>query len=56
MLGAIELMIGGWWDIFTLEIPIDDGITFQIWQFFAFMVLVGFLYKKLFKQEGGASK
>lgn len=55
MLDAIRIMIDGVWSLLCISIPISSTISFTLWQYSFFIILVTVTVKYLYKQayDGG---
>lgn len=48
MLGAFQIMFSGVWSVLSIPLPLSDNISFNLWQFFLVMSLIGVILRQLF--------
>ncbi|ACL20731.1 hypothetical protein Dhaf_2705 [Desulfitobacterium hafniense DCB-2] len=52
MLQALEIIFNGVWDILSNTIPVSSTISFTLWQYFLFILIVIVLIRQLFGRGG----
>lgn len=55
VLGLIGELIKGIWKLFCIELKIDT-FKFQIWHFFAFIILIALILNMIFNNRGDKEK